>query len=340
MGCGASTTQDVTTPRTQKTMDKKPKGFQMIPDRFTSYSQVTSALRHAGLESSQLVVGIDFTKSNKWTGAQSFGGRCLHDLDSKQPNPYQQVLQIIATTLAEFDDDGMIPAYGFGDSRTKSSQVFSFNEDDTPCVGLGDVLKRYEAIVANAIFSGPTNFAPMIRHATELVRRTQEYHILLLIADGQVDSVNDTVDAIVEASKYALSIVMIGVGDGPWDLMEQFDDLLPQRKFDNFQFVDFNSVFSKSKGQSCQFAFAVHALMEIPEQYEFVKSAGMIGSSSTPRSMPHRAWQRPLGPPPKSSQGLEKIPQEIPTGRYGAYTGTYSEPEEEANPNEEYLDTE
>ena len=30
--------------------------------------QVTTALREAGLESSNLIVGIDFTKSNEWTG--------------------------------------------------------------------------------------------------------------------------------------------------------------------------------------------------------------------------------------------------------------------------------
>ena len=30
--------------------------------------QVTEALARAGLDSSNLIVGIDFTKSNEWTG--------------------------------------------------------------------------------------------------------------------------------------------------------------------------------------------------------------------------------------------------------------------------------
>jgi len=48
-------------------------------------------IRKAGLESSQLIIGVDFTKSNLWTGQESFAGKSLHDCFTGKPNPYQEV---------------------------------------------------------------------------------------------------------------------------------------------------------------------------------------------------------------------------------------------------------
>jgi len=222
---------------------------------------------------------VDFTESNLWTGKRTFGEQSLHAVGGGEPTPYEQALTIIANVLWNFDDDHLIPAYGFGDEATRHTSVFSFEDDGAPCKGLTGVLERYQKIAACVRLSGPTSFAPLVRQAIKLVRETHEYHILLIVADGQVAPqlcVEETTRAIEEASNYALSIIMVGVGDGPWELMDKFDDELPRRRFDNFQFVDFNTVFQKYPEERREAAFACHALMEVPDQYQAIKRLGLL----------------------------------------------------------------
>ncbi|XP_031504406.1 E3 ubiquitin-protein ligase RGLG5-like [Nymphaea colorata] len=97
---------------------------------------------------------------------------------------------------------------------------------------------------------GPTSFAPIIKASIDIVERSNGlYHVLVIIADGEVTEYANsasgshspqesaTIDAIVSASQYPLSIILVGVGDGPWDKMQQFDDNILQKKFDNFQIL-------------------------------------------------------------------------------------------------------
>ena len=102
--------------------------------------QVAEACWRAGLESSGLIIGIDFTASNEWKGRNSFSHNCLHRLvGSKVTNPYQKVISVLGQTLSPFDDDNKIPAYGFGDRETKDHSVFPFRYDEKPCNGFEEV---------------------------------------------------------------------------------------------------------------------------------------------------------------------------------------------------------
>jgi len=255
-----------------------------------------------------MIIGIDYTKSNLHSGQKTFG-KPLHtvskastllssydlylsiagpspaysDLHSSEPlpstpsslraelNPYQRVLKIMSATLAPFDEDGLIPVFGFGDETTSNRAVFPFFPDSQPCNGFAEIIQRYNEVTPKVRLSGPTNFAPIIDEAVrQVINNNLEYTILVIIADGQVNQEKETADAIVRASSYPLSIICVGVGDGPFDLMEEFDDKLPERKFDNFQFVHFEKIMSRAL-ENPEVEFATQALMEIPEQYEEIR---------------------------------------------------------------------
>ncbi|XP_077244384.1 E3 ubiquitin-protein ligase RGLG4-like isoform X2 [Tasmannia lanceolata] len=245
--------------------------YEFIPDNYTSLEQVTTALREAGLESSNLIVGIDFTKSNEWT------------------------------------------------ATTHDDTVFSFHSDHTPCHGFEEVLACYRKIVPNLRLSGPTSFAPVVEAAIDIVERTGgQYHVLVIIADGQVTRSVDTkigdlspqeektIKSIVAASSYPLSIVLIGVGDGPWEDMQKFDDKIPARVFDNFQFVNFTALMSKNLTPSeKEAAFALAALMEIPIQYKATMELGLLGHVTGKAKSAN--WR-----PPPISYSQQQRPPPIP----------------------------
>lgn len=256
--------------------------FHPIADRYHSLEELQCDLRDHGLESINMIVGVDFTLSNKENGMRTNRGRSLHDLSVTQGTPYQRVLKIICKTLKDYDEDGVIPAYMFGDATTTNKSVTPLapGTNDARCQGAEGVSEAYMRRLTEGPcdMSGPTNFAPLIYKAIDIVKKEKSHHILIIVTDGAVVNRRETEQAIVDASRYPISIVAIGVGDADFGIMEEFDDKLPRRIFDNFQFVNWTAIISKAHNRDdrAEIPFAVAALQEIPDQIAAIKYNNLI----------------------------------------------------------------
>ena len=49
------------------------------------------------------------------------------------------------------------------------------------------------------------------------------YHCLLILTDGIIHDLRETVDRIVKGASYPLSIIIVGIGDADFTAMETLD---------------------------------------------------------------------------------------------------------------------
>jgi len=164
----------------------------------------------------------------------------------------------------------------------------------------------YNEVVRRVTLSGPSSLAPIIRKAVDIVCQTGKYHILVIITDGQITQESETIKAVIEASAVPLSIIAVGVGDGPWNILERFDTRLPYRKFDNFRFVDYHRTAAKTK--SPDMAFALHAMMEIPDQYKRIKELGYLEKYSLRKRVQQEKNTQEASPSPIPQSSTKNSP--------------------------------
>ncbi|CAL5971319.1 Copine_I [Hexamita inflata] len=247
-------------------------------NKFSTYQQLLQSLRASGLESSQLILGYDFSASNRWTGEKTY--HCnMHDIQQLSETPYEKITRLMIPLVQQFDEDGNIPCYVFGDTLTKNSKVRPLiqTSSDPFITGMDNVLFAYRQNAPFIQQSGPTTLAPLIREAIRMCQQTKEYHILIVMTDGDITEPDFDGQAIIDASNYALSIVVVGLGDGPFTTLEKFDSKLKRRKFDNFNFFNFQAFKDKlNKTEVAEDIIALEMLQEIPDQFEAIKALGYM----------------------------------------------------------------
>lgn len=96
-----------------------------------------------------LVIGLDYTSSNGEYNKKS----SLHYFDDQRKSCYEKALEEIASILLDFDNDKLVPLYGFGakvrikkfNSGSLVSHHFPLNGDvDNPSVlGMEGILATY-----------------------------------------------------------------------------------------------------------------------------------------------------------------------------------------------------
>jgi hypothetical protein len=95
--------------------------------------------------------------------------------------------------------------------------------------GVEGMLKLYEHCIRNCYFSGPTYFSyilQQIKESAEQIKGGNEYIILLIITDGQINDMSQVKSLILDCCELPLSVVIIGVGECDFTLMEQLNGVL------------------------------------------------------------------------------------------------------------------
>jgi hypothetical protein len=219
-----------------------------------------------------LSIGIDFTGSNGHPKDYD----SLHYQDPRgKPSPYQEAMKSCGDIVAYYDYDQIFPVFGYGASIPNEgvSHCFPITLGNPEILTIDNVVHAYKEILGKISFSGPTYFSPLIKTVLKNISdnyntNKNTYCILMILTDGRIDDLEDTIAAIVEASYLPLSIIIVGIGTGDFSNMDFLDadnNILVDRyqkraARDIVQFVPFRKFANNG------FMLAEEVLKEIPRQ--------------------------------------------------------------------------
>ncbi|PNW85064.1 hypothetical protein CHLRE_03g170200v5 [Chlamydomonas reinhardtii] len=176
------------------------------------------------------VVAVDFTASN---GEPQ--NRSSKHYQGDGPTQYERAIMGVGGIISYYDFDKAFPMFGFGGVRRGSGgstdHCFPMgpNGPDGVCLGIPGLLEAYKRGLVEWSLSGPTYFAPVIRRAADMARETvnaggaPKYTVLLIMTDGDVMDMSNTIEAIIDASHLPMSILIVGIGRDEFTKMNKLD---------------------------------------------------------------------------------------------------------------------
>ncbi|KAJ8302122.1 hypothetical protein KUTeg_021109 [Tegillarca granosa] len=245
-----------------------------IQNTFLDYIQSGSTQMH-------FTVAVDFTASNGNPSSPT----SLHYMSPYgAPNQYAAAIQAVGEIIQDYDSDKLFPALGFGarmsDGSVHHEFALNFNPSNPYCQGINGVLQAYHNSLRNVQLYGPTNFSPVINHVSRFAASMQDgknYFVLLIITDGVITDMHQTMQAIVNAASLPMSIIIVGVGDADFEAMNVLDGDEQRLSYngryaerDIVQFVPFREFMNNHYGNNMQLsqaALAKEVLAEIPDQF-------------------------------------------------------------------------
>lgn len=187
---------------------------------------------------------------------------------------------------------------GFGAKLPPNGEVahqfpLNGNPSHPYCSNIDEIMQHYRNALSNVQLYGPTNFSPVINNTIAIAKQYQDgkhYFVLLIITDGIISDMQQTIHAIIDASKLPVSIIIVGVGDADFGAMDELDSddsrlTIGGRSADRdiVQFVPLNQFLGRGGHYvRSQADLAKAVLAEIPEQMTgFMKSRGFKITPST-----------------------------------------------------------
>ena len=216
-----------------------------------------------------LSVAIDFTGSN----GNPNDPRSLHFLGGNIPTQYERAIYACGNIVAYYDYDQMFPCYGFGAKiNNLPTPIFNLSLQADPNVHLvPNIIQEYHKALSVVKLWGPTNFGPILQTTNNIIRAENDklkYNILMILTDGMIDDIDNTINELVNGSFLPLSVIIIGIGNADFSSMNVLDaDENPlvssqgvRAARDLVQFVPFNRFEADPQ------RLAQEVLAEIPRQ--------------------------------------------------------------------------